>query len=579
MNIFGESTVSLPCPKSQEPFHRSMYCLRYFVPVFTLCSGILLGQDTHQHHKNHSLDKSAPVVENPPPPGFGKVDHVIEIETLRGRMRYDLERFAVGPGSKVKLVLRNNDDMPHNLVLCKPSIAKVGMEVSKKAWALGGDAIAKNYVPEHPAILFHTTLVPPRSSQSFYFKAPAKTGSYPYVCTLPGHAFYMKGMMSVATIIKTPTGKPVGFSETTFRAYEGKWDRLPDFDKLKPVSEGKVGNALIGTQFAKMENQFGIAFKGVLSVPSSGRYSFELGSDDGSRLEVNGQRIVDNDGTHGHQAKTGGINLKPGDHSFRLLYFQKDTDKSLNLRWRGPGIPTSWLTKPPSGKNGPAMPISPEVEGDAVIYRNFIAEAGTRAIAVGYPQGVNLAFDANQVRLALLWQGAFMDGGRHWSGRGQGFQPPAGFAKLSFPELSPFAFLDDAASPWPSPENSRSSGYRFKGYERDKLRRPAFLYEFHDVTIRDFPTGATELSPYLTREFTVEGESKQGNLHYLAAAGKRIESRGETYLVDGKYAISFPELKKLKPMLRESGGRKELLLQLEFKGKLSFVQRYDWHYE
>ena len=100
------------------------------------------------------------------------------------------------------------------------------------------------------------------------------------------------------------------------------------------------------------------------------------------------------------------------------------------------------------------MPISPEVEGDAVIYRNFIAEAGTRAIAVGYPQGVNLAFDANQVRLALLWQGAFMDGGRHWSGRGQGFQPPAGFAKLSFPELSPFAFLDDADSPWPSPENS-----------------------------------------------------------------------------------------------------------------------------
>ncbi len=556
-----------------------MYSLRYFVPVFTLCSGILLGQDTHQHHKNHSLDKSDPVAENPPPSGFGKIDRVIEIETLRGRMRYDQERFSVGPGSKVKLVLKNNDDMPHNLVLCKPTIANVGMEISKKAWALGGDAIAKHYVPEHPAILFHTTLVPPRSSQSFYFQAPSKTGSYPYVCTLPGHAFYMKGVMSVAKIIKTPTGKPVGFSETTFRAYEGKWDRLPDFDKLKPVSVGKVGNALIGTQFAKMENQFGIAFKGVLSVPSSGRYSFELGSDDGSRLEVNGQRIVDNDGTHGHQAKTGGINLKPGDHSFRLLYFQKDTDKSLNLRWRGPGISTAWLTKPPSGKNGPAMPISPEVEGEAVIYRNFIAEAGTRAIAVGYPQGVNLAFDANQVRLALLWQGAFMDGGRHWSGRGQGFQPPAGFAKLSFPELSPFAFLDDAASPWPSPENSRSSGYRFKGYERDKLRRPAFLYEFHDVTIRDFPTGATELSPYLTREFTVEGESKQGNLHYLAAAGKRIESRGETYLVDGKYAISFPELKKLKPMLRESGGRKELLLQLEFKGKLSFVQRYDWHYE
>ncbi len=556
-----------------------MHFYKYFFMVLVLFSPGLFGQELHQHHKTHTLVKSEPVPENPPPSGFGKIDHMIEIETLRGRMRYDQERFTVGPGSKVKLVLRNNDDMPHNWVLCKPSIANVGMEVSKKAWSLGGDAIAKHYVPEHPAILFHTTLVPPRSSQSFYFKAPSKTGSFPYVCTLPGHAFYMKGIMNVAKIIKTPTGKPIGFSETTFRAYEGKWDRLPDFEKLKPVSTGKVENALIGTQFAKMENQFGLVFEGVLSVPGSGRYSFELGSDDGSRLEVNGQRIVDNDGTHGHQTKTGGINLKPGDHSFRLLYFQKDSDRSLSLRWRGPSVSTTWLTKPSSGKRGPAMPITPQVSGEAVVYRNFIAEAGTRAIAVGYPEGVNLAFDANQVRLALLWQGAFMDGGRHWSGRGQGFQPPAGFAKLSFPELSPFAYLDKLDSPWPLPENGRSSGYRFKGYERDKIRRPAFLYRFHDLKVRDFPMGATELSPYLTRQFTVESESKQSKLYYLAATGNTIESSGEIYLVDGKYAVSFPDSKSLNPVLRESGGRKELLLPLEVVGKFSFVQRYDWHYQ
>ncbi|MBT3569873.1 MAG: hypothetical protein HN494_13565 [Opitutae bacterium] len=556
-----------------------MHYIIYLTAALACCSGVLFGQESHKHHKNHTVGKSEPVLENPPPSGFGKIDRVIEIETLRGRMRYDQERFSVGPGSKIKLVLKNNDDMPHNLVLCKPTVANVGMEVSKKAWALGGDAIVKHYVPEHPAILFHTTLVPPRSSQSFYFKAPSKTGSYPYVCTLPGHAFYMKGVMSVATIVKTPTGKPIGFSETTFRAYKGKWDRLPDFEKLKPYSEGEVGNALIGTKFAKMENQFGLVFEGVLSVSNTGRYSFELGSDDGSRLEVNGERIVDNDGSHGHQAKTGGINLKPGDHTFRLLYFQKDSDKSLALRWRGPGVSTSWLTKPPSGKRGPAMPITPEVEGDAVIYRNFIAEAGTRAIAVGYPQGVNLAFDANQVRVALLWQGAFMDGGRHWSGRGQGFQPPAGFAKLNFPEVPPFAFLDRVDSPWPSPENGRSTGYRFKGYERDKLRRPTFLYEFSGTKIRDFPSASAELAPYLTREFTIEGGTEEGKLHYLAAAGSKIESREESYLVDGKYAVSFPGSKNLKPVLRESSGRKELLLPLQTKGKLSFIQRYDWHYE
>ncbi|MFP6900206.1 MAG: PA14 domain-containing protein, partial [Opitutales bacterium] len=510
---------------------------------------------------------------------FGKIDHEIEIETLRGQMRYDLERFTVGSGAKVKLVLRNNDDMPHNLVLCKPIAGDVRMEVSKKAWALGGDALAKHYVPEHPAILFHTTLVPPRSAQSFYFKAPSRTGSYPYVCTLPGHAFYMKGTMSVANLLKTASGKPVGLSEMTFKVYQGEWDRLPDFDKLEPKAKGKLGNALITPKVAKLDSHFGILFEGVLAVPNKGRYSFELVSADGSRLEVKGQSVIDNDGAHGHQARTGGINLDPGDYPFRLLYFKRGSNQSLTLRWRGPGVTTAWLTKPPSGKSGPAMPILPQIDGEAVMYRNFIAGAGVRGIAVGYPQGVNIAFDANQLRLALLWQGAFMDGGRHWSGRGQGFQGPAGYAKISLPESPPFALLDNPGDTWPKPENGRSQGYRFLGYDRDKARRPAFLYEFSGVKVRDFPKGAVALTPYLIREFTLEGRTEGQKLHYLAAAGQKITMEDEAYVVDAKYTVSFPNHKGPKPVLRDSGGRKELLLPLELNGKKFFAQRYGWHYE
>jgi len=545
----------------------------------TLLPSGLFGQAAHEHHKAGSGAHAEAAPENPPPPGFGKIDQVIEIETLRGRMRYDLERFTVSPNAKVKLVLRNNDDMPHNLVLCKPTVANVGMEVSKKAWALGGEAMAKHYVPEHPAILFHTTLVPPRSSQSFYFKAPAKTGTYPYVCTLPGHAFYMKGAMTVATIQKTANGKPVGFSEIKYKVYKGQWDRLPDFSKLEPASSGEMGSSLISPRVSKLEKHFGIVFEGILAVTSKGRYSFELASSDGSRLEVKGQSVVDNDGRHGHQARTGGINLEPGEYPFRLLYFKRGSNQSLTLRWRGPGIYTAWLSKPPSAKSGPSMPILPNEEGEAVMYRNFISGAGARGIAVGYPQGVNLAFDANQVRLSLLWQGAFMDGGRHWSGRGQGFQGPAGYAKLALPEGQPFAILNTPADVWPKTEKGRASGYRFGGYERDKQRRPAFLYEYAGLKIRDFPKGGAELTPYLTREITIEGKAMDGKLHYLAAAGSKIEVRDGSYAVDGKYAVSFSGLQEAKPVLRDSGGRKELLLPLKLTGKQSFVQRYDWLYD
>ena len=48
------------------------------------------------------------------------------------------------------------------------------------------------------AILFHTSLVQPDDSQTIYFQAPSKTGSYPYLCTVPGHWQTMQGKMVVS---------------------------------------------------------------------------------------------------------------------------------------------------------------------------------------------------------------------------------------------------------------------------------------------------------------------------------------------------------------------------------------------
>ena len=64
------------------------------------------------------------------------------------------------------------------------------------------------------------------------------------------------------------------------------------------------------------------------------------------------------------------------------------------------------------------------IDDEARLYRNFIDGAGTRAIGVGYPGEVNLAWDANHLRPALFWHGPFMDA----SGIGQvavkGFKRP-----------------------------------------------------------------------------------------------------------------------------------------------------------
>ena len=73
---------------------------------------------------------------------------------------------------------------------------------------------------------------------------------------------------------------------------------------------------------------------------------------------------------------------------------------------------------------------------------------------------MNLAFDANQMSVALLWHGQFMDASRHWTGRGNGWQPPLGYSVVKFPTGVPFAIIGEANTPWPK-TSDRAIDYQF----------------------------------------------------------------------------------------------------------------------
>ena len=121
---------------------------------------------------------------------------VIRIKTIREAMKYDLKEFTVSPGQTVQIVLENNDAMQHNLVVTRPGmrekVGKAGDDMMKD-----DKGAEKNYVPSLPEVLFATPLVNPGQSYTLTFKAPAKTGDYPYVCTFPGHWTLMNGVMHV----------------------------------------------------------------------------------------------------------------------------------------------------------------------------------------------------------------------------------------------------------------------------------------------------------------------------------------------------------------------------------------------
>ncbi len=111
-----------------------------------------------------------------------------------GGLQYDLIRFKVKPGAKVKLILNNNDDMTHNLVITTPGARE---DVVNAALKLGDMGVAMDYVPKISQVLWFVKLLSPGETASITFNAPEEAGVYPYVCTYPGHGYVMFGAMYV----------------------------------------------------------------------------------------------------------------------------------------------------------------------------------------------------------------------------------------------------------------------------------------------------------------------------------------------------------------------------------------------
>lgn len=117
----------------------------------------------------------------------------IEIKAVAG-LQYDVVRFKVRPGERVKIILRNEDDMAHNLVVVRPGAR---LKVVNAAMQLNEKGPELSYVPQTEDVLKFVPVISPGQVKTVSFTAPVKPGVYPYVCTYPGHGFVMYGAMYV----------------------------------------------------------------------------------------------------------------------------------------------------------------------------------------------------------------------------------------------------------------------------------------------------------------------------------------------------------------------------------------------
>jgi alpha-L-fucosidase len=118
--------------------------------------------------------------------------------------------------------------------------------------------------------------------------------------------------------------------------YQGDWERLPDFSSLSPEKKGTVDQFVLSPSTQK--EYYAFRFQGYIHVPEDGLYRFYVASDDGSRLYIGDDLVVDNDGLHGPTERHGLIVLEKGIHPICVDFFQKTGGVDFEVAYSGPGI-------------------------------------------------------------------------------------------------------------------------------------------------------------------------------------------------------------------------------------------------
>ena len=121
-----------------------------------------------------------------------------------------------------------------------------------------------------------------------------------------------------------------------YRYFEGAWNNLPDFDTLTPITTGIASDPVV--TYGEREDVFGLTFDGYIDVPTTGTYTLYTKSDDGSRLWIGDQLVVDNDGLHGPTEVSGTVTLQAGLNPITIHYMERGGGQVLEVRYEGPSI-------------------------------------------------------------------------------------------------------------------------------------------------------------------------------------------------------------------------------------------------
>lgn len=256
-----------------------------------------------------------------------------------------------------------------------------------------------------------------------------------------------------------------------------------------------------------------------------------------------------------------------------------NTDMQIEAIWYYLSLGTS--AADPSGIRGESTKLM--VRDQAMTYRGRSRVAGFRGIAVGLPEKLSYAFNAETGTLSAIWQGDFI--GVNWSGQGSGDFNPASEPIALAQDVS-WAQLADEKTPWPllpvmtkearanpNPLYPKNVGYQFRGYFLGERSIPTFMYRIGTLEIEDRSVAAgTEEKRQLKRTLQFDAPKKQ-SVWFRALTGD-ISQESDQVFRSGRLRLTIPKSETKVRALPDEQKRSELLLQLQIpegKSTLEFL--------
>ncbi|MDO5972347.1 DUF1080 domain-containing protein [Flavivirga aquimarina] len=363
--------------------------------------------------------------------------------------------------------------------------------------------------------------------------------------------------------------KAIGIKSTSLKTYDNPNEItvIKTIDSFNKISEIKT-DSISPMMRVDRNGRNILTYSGALSIPDSGDYLFEMKVNGGTFLIINNDTIINlNNLFRSDTTAFKKVALKKGDVSYKLLYNKPfPWYRGFDLYVEGPNMQRYSIQKTSLDdlrKQKPIKEITLEVKDQPITQRSFIIHKGekrTHCISVGLTEHLNYTLDLATGSLLQVWNGAFLRTTQMWHSRGQHQTgEPIGFTIASHGDLD-FAYLENKNDEWPKHLNEDLS-FKSLGYEFDDKQIPKFSFKINDAEISNILIASKDEKRGLNRIISINSQTP---IWHKIAGGSSIKALpNNTYIINNEsYYIDFSGNKNLKPLIRHSHGKDELLVKI-----------------